>query len=74
VIEYLENVYEVVLDSEFYVESMIVLGLEELLDVCYIMPKEDFNIRHLFLLFLKYIILSNNMSIFDRYTDIINNF
>jgi hypothetical protein len=38
------------------------------------MPEEDFNIRHSFLLLLKYTILPNNMSIFDRCTDIINNF
>jgi hypothetical protein len=35
------------------------------------MPEKDFNIRHLFLLLLKYTILP---SIFDRCTDIINNF
>jgi hypothetical protein len=74
VMEHLENVYKAALDSEFHTESMIVLGIEELLDVCYTMPKEDFNIRHSFLLLLKYTILPNNMSIFDRCTDIINNF
>jgi hypothetical protein len=74
VIEHLENVYEAALDSEFHTESMIVSGLEELLDVCYTIPEEDFNIKHSFLLLLKYTILPNNMSIFDRYIDIINNF
>jgi hypothetical protein len=74
VMEHLENVYEAALNSEFHAESMIVLGLEELLDICYTMPEEDFNIRHSFLLLLKYTILLNNMSIFDRYTNIINNF
>jgi hypothetical protein len=74
VIEHLKNVYEAALDSGFHTESIIVLELEELLDVCYIMPEEDFNIRHSFLLFLKYTILPNNMLIFDRCTDIINNF
>jgi hypothetical protein len=74
VMEHLENVYKAALNSEFHAESMIVLEIEELLDVCYTMPEEDFNIRHSFLLLLKYTILSNNMSIFDRCTDIINNF
>jgi hypothetical protein len=74
VIEHLENVYKAALDSEFYTKSMIVSGLEKLLDVCYTMPEEDFNIRYSFLLLLKYTILPNNMSIFDRCTDIINNF
>jgi hypothetical protein len=74
VMEHLENVYKAALDSEFHAKSMIVLGIEELLDVCYTMPEEDFNIRHSFLLLLKYTILPNNMSIFDRCTDIINNF
>jgi hypothetical protein len=74
VMKHLENVYKAALDSEFHAESMIVSGLEELLNVCYTMPEEDFNIRHLFLLLLKYTILLNNMSIFDRCTDIINNF
>jgi hypothetical protein len=74
VMEHLENVYKAALDSKFHAESIIVLGLEELLDVCYTMPEEDFNIRHSFLLLLKYTILLNNMSIFDRCTDIINNF
>jgi hypothetical protein len=53
VIEHLKNMYKAALDSEFHAESMIVLGIEELLDVCYTMPEEDFNIRHLFLLLLK---------------------
>jgi hypothetical protein len=74
VMEHLENVYEAALNSEFHAESMIVSGLEELLDVCYTMPEEDFNMRHSFLLLLKYTILPNSMSIFDRCTDIINNF
>jgi hypothetical protein len=42
VMEHLKNVYEAALDSEFYAESIVVLGLEELLDVCYTMPEEDF--------------------------------
>jgi hypothetical protein len=74
VMKHLKNVYKAALDSEFHAESMIVLGIEELLDVCYTMPEEDFNIRYSFLLLLKYTILPNNMSIFDRCTDIINNF
>jgi hypothetical protein len=73
--EHLKNVYKAALDSNFYIESMIMLELKELLNVCYyIMLKENFNIRYLFLLLLKYTILPNNMSIFDRYTDIINHF
>jgi hypothetical protein len=74
VIKHLENVYKAALNSEFHAESIIVLGIEELLDICYTMPEENFNIKHLFLLLLKYTILPNNMSIFDRCTDIINNF
>jgi hypothetical protein len=52
--EYLEKAYKAALDSEFHAESMIVSGLKKLLDVYYTMPEEDFNIRHSFLLLLKY--------------------
>lgn len=74
VVWYLDIAYLKALDSKFSNESMLVSGIEELVNICDEIPEDDINIYIGFLSIVQNSILPNETSIYERCSDIINNF
>ncbi|UZO05811.1 uncharacterized protein OCT59_026150 [Rhizophagus irregularis] len=72
---YLDIVYLKALDSEFSKESMLVSGLEELVEIFdEMLEGDDIWIHPSLLSRIRYSILPDEMAIYERFLDIIKNF
>lgn len=74
VIDCLEIASEVALNSNFDEASMIVAGLEEIVDIYDNIPDDELCLKNAFSLILKYSILPTKNSIFEICSEIIDNF
>ena len=74
VVECLEIASEAALNSNFDEASMIVAGLEEIVDIYDNIPDDELGQKNAFSLVLKYSILPNKNSIFEICSEIIDNF
>ncbi|CAG8598160.1 9994_t:CDS:2 [Rhizophagus irregularis] len=72
---YLDIAYLKALDSEFSKESMLVSGLEELVEIFdEMLEGDDIWIHPSLLSRIRYSILPDEMAIYERFSDIIKNF
>ncbi|PKY60356.1 hypothetical protein RhiirA4_483963 [Rhizophagus irregularis] len=74
VVDCLEIASEAALNSNFDEASMIVAGLEEIVDIYDNIPDDELNQKNAFSLVLKYSILPTKNSIFEVCSEIIDNF